>query len=160
YRWPGSPPAASATSSPRCVPWGTRSPACSAPSPTVTSGSARDVTSGRTQTKGKPMINRTPVVTTLRVVPVAGHDGMLLTLSGAHGPYFTRNLLILRDSDGRTGVGEVPGGAAIQRTLEEARRLVEGRSIGDHHAVLADIRTAFGDRDAGGRGAQTFDLRV
>ncbi len=33
---------------------------------------------------------------------------MLLNLSGAHGPYFTRNLLILTDSSGRTGVGEVP----------------------------------------------------
>lgn len=31
----------------------------------------------------------TPVVTDLRVIPVAGHDSMLLNLSGAHGPYFT-----------------------------------------------------------------------
>lgn len=103
---------------------------------------------------------RTPVVTEMRVVPVAGHDDMLLNLSGAHGPFFTRNLVILTDSEGRTGVGEVPGGGAIQRTLEDARTIVEGRSVGAHHAVLADMRTAFADRDAGGRGAQTFDLRV
>ena len=32
----------------------------------------------------------TPVVTELTVVPVAGHDSMLLNLSGAHGPFFTR----------------------------------------------------------------------
>ena len=37
----------------------------------------------------------------MRVVPIAGHDGMLLNLSGAHGPFFTRNLLILNDSDGQ-----------------------------------------------------------
>src|SRR5881628_1545544 len=104
--------------------------------------------------------SRTPVVTAMRVVPIAGHDGMLLNLSGAHGPFFTRNLLILNDSDGNVGVGEVPGGEAIRRTLEDARRIVEGRSIGDHHAVLADIRTTFADRDAAGRGTQTFDLRV
>ena len=104
--------------------------------------------------------SRTPVITEMRVVPVAGHDSMLLNLSGAHGPFFTRNLVILKDSHGNTGVGEVPGGAAIQRTLTEARALVEGRGIGSHHAVLADIRRTFGDRDAGGRGAQTFDLRV
>jgi glucarate dehydratase len=104
--------------------------------------------------------SRTPVITEMRVVPVAGHDSMLLNLSGAHGPFFTRNLVILKDSHGNTGVGEVPGGAAIQRTLTDARALVEGRGIGDHHAVLADIRRTFGDRDAGGRGAQTFDLRV
>ncbi|MDF2827236.1 MAG: D-glucarate dehydratase [Mycobacterium sp.] len=107
-----------------------------------------------------PGTGRTPVVTEMRVVPVAGHDSMLLNLSGAHGPFFTRNLVVVTDSSGNTGVGEVPGGAAIARTLEDARGLVEGRSIGDYHAVLNDIRRTFGDRDAGGRGAQTFDLRV
>jgi glucarate dehydratase len=101
-----------------------------------------------------------PIVTEMRVIPIAGRDGMLLNLSGAHGPFFTRNLVILKDSAGRTGVGEVPGGAPIQRTLEDARAIVEGRGIGAYHAVLADMRRAFGDRDAGGRGAQTFDLRV
>lgn len=103
---------------------------------------------------------RTPIVTEMRVVPIAGHDSMLLNLSGAHAPYFTRNLVIIKDSDGNTGVGEVPGGAAIERTLTEARSLVEGRGIGAYNNVLGDIRRSFADRDAGGRGAQTFDLRV
>jgi glucarate dehydratase len=85
---------------------------------------------------------------------------MLMNLSGAHGPFFTRNLLILTDSDGNTGVGEVPGGEPIRGTLEDARTIITGRSIGDHHAILNDMRRAFADRDAGGRGAQTFDLRV
>ncbi|MFI8992625.1 glucarate dehydratase [Streptomyces sp. NPDC053542] len=102
----------------------------------------------------------TPVVTAMRVIPVAGQDSMLLNLSGAHAPYFTRNLVLLTDSEGRTGVGEVPGGEGIRTTLEEARDLVVGRSVGDPHAVLRSIRERFGDRDAGGRGAQTFDLRV
>ena len=55
-------------------------------------------------------LTSTPTVTDLRVIPIAGRDSMLLNLSGAHGPFFTRNLLILTDSDGRTGIGEVPGG--------------------------------------------------
>lgn len=101
-----------------------------------------------------------PVVTAMRVVPVAGRDSMLLNLSGAHAPYFTRNLVVLTDSEGRTGVGEVPGGEGIRATLEEAGDLVVGSRIGDHHAVLAAIRSRFADRDAAGRGAQTFDLRV
>ena len=101
-----------------------------------------------------------PVVREMTVIPVAGHDSMLLNLSGAHGPFFTRNLVLLTDSDGHTGVGEVPGGEPIQRTLEDARAIVTGRSIGDHNAVLNDMRRTFTDRDAGGRGAQTFDLRV
>jgi len=97
----------------------------------------------------------TPVVRDMTVIPIAGHDSMLLNLSGAHGPYFTRNLVILTDSDGTTGVGEVPGGEPIRRTLEDARALITGRSIGDYHAVLNDMRRTFADRDAAGRGRRT-----
>ncbi|OZD85948.1 glucarate dehydratase [Rhodococcus sp. 05-339-2] len=102
----------------------------------------------------------TPVVSEMRVIPIAGHDDMLLNLSGAHAPYFTRNLVVLTDSDGRTGVGEVPGGEAIRQTLEDARVLVEGKGVGHYNAILAEMRRAFADRDSGGRGAQTFDLRI
>jgi len=101
-----------------------------------------------------------PVVRTLRVVPVAGRDSMLLNLSGAHAPFFTRNLVIVGDSAGRTGVGEVPGGEKIRQTLEDAAALVVGRPVGALQAVLADVRKRFADRDAGGRGLQTFDLRT
>lgn len=85
---------------------------------------------------------------------------MLLNLSGAHAPFFTRNLLILTDSSGHTGIGEVPGGEKIRQTLEDATDLVVGQSIGHVQAVLAQMRTRFADRDAGGRGLQTFDLRT
>ncbi|QHE88187.1 glucarate dehydratase [Hydrogenophaga sp. BPS33] len=102
----------------------------------------------------------TPRVTDLRVIPVAGRDSMLLNLSGAHAPFFTRNLLILTDSAGRTGLGEVPGGEKIRQTLEDARGLVVGQPIGAHQRVLQRLQTQFADRDAGGRGLQTFDLRT
>jgi glucarate dehydratase len=102
----------------------------------------------------------TPVVTSLTVIPVAGRDSMLLNLSGAHGPFFTRNLLLLTDSAGRTGVGEVPGGEKIRQTLEDARPLVLGQAIGAHQGLLARIQQTFADRDTGGRGLQTFDLRT
>ncbi|MEN9587365.1 MAG: glucarate dehydratase, partial [Pseudomonadota bacterium] len=102
----------------------------------------------------------TPTVIGLRVIPVAGHDSMLMNLSGAHGPFFTRNILILTDSAGRTGVGEVPGGEKIRKTLEDATELVVGQNIGNVQAVLTNMRTQFADRDAGGRGLQTFDLRT
>jgi glucarate dehydratase len=102
----------------------------------------------------------TPRVTELQVIPVAGRDSMLLNLSGAHGPFFTRNIVILTDNAGRTGVGEVPGGEKIRQTIEDARGLVVGRSIGDHLRILQQARDLFADRDTGGRGLQTFDLRV
>ncbi len=102
----------------------------------------------------------TPRITALEVIPVAGRDSMLLNLSGAHGPFFTRNLLVLTDSAGNTGVGEVPGGESIRRTLEEARPLVLNQPLGARLAVLREVQQRFADRDAGGRGQQTFDLRT
>ena len=106
------------------------------------------------------MSSPTPVVTSLRVVPVAGRDSMLLNLSGAHGPFFTRNLVIATDNAGHTGVGEVPGGEKIRKTLEESAALVVGQPIGDVQRLLRTVRETFADRDAGGRGLQTFDLRT
>ncbi|MDH4608361.1 glucarate dehydratase [Pseudomonas sp. BN102] len=104
--------------------------------------------------------NGTPRITELTVVPVAGQDSMLLNLSGAHGPYFTRNVVILKDNAGHVGVGEVPGGEAIRQTLEDARTLLVGQSIGHYQRLLNQVRQAFADRDSGGRGLQTFDLRI
>ena len=69
----------------------------------------------------KVVLRESPLVTEMSVIPVAGHDSMLLNLSGAHGPFFTRNIVILKDNAGNTGVGEVPGGARIRQTLEDAR---------------------------------------
>jgi glucarate dehydratase len=102
----------------------------------------------------------TPKVTRLQAIPVAGRDSMLMNLSGAHGPFFTRNLLVLTDSTGHSGVGEVPGGEKIRQTLEDAAASVIGRPIGQLQQVLQEVQRNFADRDAGGRGQQTFDLRT
>lgn len=104
--------------------------------------------------------SRTPIITELKVIPVAGHDSMLFNLSGAHAPFFTRNIVILKDNAGHTGVGEVPGGENIRKTLEDARALLIGQSIGQYNNILTKIRKKFADRDMGGRGLQTFDLRI
>ncbi|WP_175639210.1 glucarate dehydratase [Metabacillus schmidteae] len=101
-----------------------------------------------------------PVIKEMTVIPVAGHDSMLLNLSGAHAPYFTRNIVILKDNNGNTGVGEVPGGEKIRQTLEDAKSLVVGQSIGTYNNILNKVRSQFADRDSSGRGLQTFDLRI
>ena len=105
-------------------------------------------------------MSQAPVIIEMRVIPVAGRDGMLLNLSGAHAPFFTRNLLLLNDSAGHSGVGEVPGGEKIRQTLEDARELVLGQPIGQVQAVMRSMQQRFAERDAGGRGQQTFDLRT
>ena len=101
-----------------------------------------------------------PTITELQVIPVAGEDSMLLNLSGAHGRFFTRNVVILKDSAGNTGLGEVPGGEKIRRTIEDARPLIVGMTLGEYNNVLNAMRKTFADRDSGGRGLQTFDLRT
>jgi len=113
----------------------------------------------QTEISGAPVAGA-PVVTAMQVIPVAGRDSMLLNLSGAHAPFFTRNIVILTDNAGHTGVGEVPGGEKIRKTLEESAALVVGQPIGDVQRLLRTVRETFADRDAGGRGLQTFDLRT
>ncbi|MBX9998924.1 glucarate dehydratase [Priestia sp. Y58] len=102
----------------------------------------------------------TPQIIDMQVIPVAGYDSMLLNLSGAHSPFFTRNIVILKDSTGSTGVGEVPGGENIRQTLEDAKTFIVGQSIGNYNNILNIVRKKFGDRDMAGRGLQTFDLRT
>ena len=101
-----------------------------------------------------------PTITKLQVIPVAGQDSMLLNLSGAHGTFFTRNIVILTDSAGNTGLGEVPGGEKIRQTIEDAGPLLIGKTLGEYNNILNAMRKAFADRDTGGRGLQTFDLRT
>ncbi|WP_206208440.1 glucarate dehydratase [Vibrio sp. H11] len=101
-----------------------------------------------------------PVIENMLVIPVAGHDSMLLNLSGAHAPYFTRNIVIMEDNSGNIGLGEVPGGESIRKTLEDARGFIIGRGLGEYKNIMNQVRHAFAERDAGGRGLQTFDLRT
>ncbi len=96
----------------------------------------------------------------MRVIPVAGSDSMLLNLSGAHSPYFTRNVVLLTDDAGRTGAGEVPGGARIRQVLEDAATAILGCPIASYLEILQTMRNRFADQDKGGRGLQTFDLRI
>lgn len=101
----------------------------------------------------------TPTIAKIEIYPVAGRDSMLLNLSGAHAPYFTRNIIILTDSSGNQGIGEVPGGQKITKGLEDVKSLVEGASIGNYKNILTAVRNALGDeKDL--RGNQTFDLRT
>ena len=107
---------------------------------------------------GRKMI---PVVEKMEVFPVAGHDCMELNLSGAHAPYFTRNIVILTDSNGVEGVGEVPGGEKITNALEQVKDLVIGTSIADYKQTLNKVRKWLDENIKDDvRGLQTFDLRT
>jgi glucarate dehydratase len=101
-----------------------------------------------------------PTVESVEVVPVAGYDSMLLNLSGAHSPFFTRNVVIVTDDAGRIGLGEVPGGESIRATIEDAGALFLGQPIAMFRSLLRAAAARYRDRDSAGRGSQTFDLRT
>ena len=101
-----------------------------------------------------------PTVARVEVIPVAGHDSMLLNLSGAHGPFFTRTVVVVTDSAGRVGVGEAPGGEPIRRTAEAAGEHLIGRSIARFGRALREIGAGYAVLDQRGRGPQTFDQRI
>jgi glucarate dehydratase len=102
-----------------------------------------------------------PRIVKMDIYPVAGRDSMVLNLSGAHAPFFTRNIVILEDSSGNLGVGEVPGGERITKALEDVKGLVLDTSIAEYKATLNKIR-AWLEKNIQNdvRGLQTFDLRV
>lgn len=102
----------------------------------------------------------TPLATQVTVVPVAGQDSMLLNLSGAHGPYFTRNIVLIQDSAGHQGIGEVPGGEPIRQEIERLGKLITGQPIGHYNELLSRCREATLGREDDRRGTQTFDLRT
>ena len=101
----------------------------------------------------------TPVVTDMQVIPVAGYDSMLMTLSGAHAPWFTRNLVILKDSSGNTGIGEIHGGDYTCEALRSCVPLVVGQPIGKYRAILDTIhKNTKKAKEDDGEGIQTLDI--
>lgn len=102
-----------------------------------------------------------PVITDMKVIPVAGYDSMLLSLSGAHAPWFTRNLVLLTDSTGNTGIGEVHGGETTAKALESYIPLVVGREIGDYKNIVQAVRNGgyrIGGKEGGNRSLDGLDL--
>ncbi|CAM3626768.1 glucarate dehydratase [Rouxiella silvae] len=103
-----------------------------------------------------------PIITDMQVIPVAGHDSMLLNIGGAHGAYFTRNIVILKDSAGNTGVGEAPGGEVIYKTLIDVVPQIKGKELARMNSLVHEIHVGnqSSDFDSFGKGAWTFELRV
>ena len=103
-----------------------------------------------------------PVITDMKVIPVAGHDSMLLNIGGAHNAYFTRNIVVLTDNAGYTGIGEAPGGEVIYQTLVKAIPMVLGQEVARLNKVVQQVHKGnqAADFDTFGKGAWTFELRV
>ena len=104
--------------------------------------------------------NGTPVVTGMQVIPVAGYDSMLLSLSGCHAPLFARNIVLITDSAGHTGIGETHGGDKITAALESYKELVIGRPIGQWRRIVYELGHGRAvDPYQDGEGLQRLDLK-
>ena len=105
----------------------------------------------------------TPKVKSMTVYPIAGYDSALLTLSGCHSPYFTRNVVVLEDETGNKGIGEIHGGEAITEMLESYKPMVIGAEIADYRKVITEIRAkgqkAKGDTGEGLQGLNISNLK-
>lgn len=100
-----------------------------------------------------------PKITSLKVVPVAGFDSMLLTLSGAHAPLFTRNIIIVTDDSGNEGIGEIHGGDDIAKMLTSYESIIIGRPISEYRGILNDVRkNGWRAENDSGQGLQELDL--
>ncbi|MEJ7138006.1 enolase C-terminal domain-like protein [Amphibiibacter pelophylacis] len=108
------------------------------------------------------MLHSSPTIVSMRVIPVAGHDSMLLNIGGAHGPFFTRNIVVLTDSAGHTGLGEAPGGAVIEKAMCQAEPLLIGQPIARVKRLVQQIHGHHQQSDFAtlGGGAWTFQLKV
>lgn len=105
------------------------------------------------------MSSKTPSIVKMQVIPLAGQDSMLLTLSGAHAPFFTRNLVVLTDNSGHTGVGEIHGGTYTQAQLESFIPLVAGREIGAYRSVIGELeKISSAPHGDGGEGLQRLNI--
>lgn len=104
-------------------------------------------------------MSNSPIITDMKVIPVAGYDSMLMTLSGAHAPCFTRNLVILQDSSGHQGIGEIHGGDYTCDCLNSVKPLVEGKEIGQYRSILQNIhKLSDKSNDVKGEGIQRLDI--
>ena len=70
-------------------------------------------------------------------------------------------LLFLKDSTGKLGVGEVPGGEKIRAALEASKELVLGTTLGEYKNTLLKVKSYLSAEHCDDcRGCQTFDLRT
>lgn len=101
----------------------------------------------------------TPIITAMQVIPVAGYDSMLMTLSGAHAPFFTRNIVIITDSSGHIGIGEIHGGDYTCKSLKNCIPLVLGKPIAAYRSILNSIhRASRHSEEDDGEGIQGLDI--
>jgi glucarate dehydratase len=95
----------------------------------------------------------------MKITPIALGDPPLLNAAGLHAPYALRTVVELVTEDGMTGLAEVPGSAAVDAVLEEARPLVVGADPRNWHGTRERMAAHFKPEASAARGDAPWDGR-
>jgi len=98
-------------------------------------------------------------ITEMHITPIALGDPPLLNAAGLHAPYALRTVVELLTDCGITGLAEVPGSAAVDKVLAEAREVVIGADPRNWNALRAALAAHFQPESSTARGDAPWDQR-
>jgi glucarate dehydratase len=87
------------------------------------------------------------MISELRVTPIAIADPPLRNAAGLHAPYALRVILEVIDNAGVYGLGEIPGGAAVEADLRSVTPALIGMDPWNLSAIAARIEAHFAGAD-------------
>ena len=95
----------------------------------------------------------------MHITPIALGDPPLLNAAGLHAPYALRTVVELLTDNGLTGLAEVPGSAAVDAVLAEAREVVIGADPLNWNRLKALLSGHFKPETTAARGDTPWDQR-
>lgn len=105
-------------------------------------------------------IRKGPRIREIHITPIATVDPPLLNAAGLHAPYALRTVVELVTDDGISGISEIPGTLAIDRSLEAAKSLLIGLDPFDLNRISDTLVAHFGTDSAAERGLTPWDQRT
>jgi glucarate dehydratase len=100
-----------------------------------------------------------PKIAEMSVTPIAVTDPPLLNAGGLHAPYALRTIIELVTDDGVSGVSEIPGEAATNAALDDARDVILGADPFQLNSIRLALEGRFAGRETERRGDNPWDER-
>lgn len=82
-------------------------------------------------------------ITDLVVTPIAFTDPPLLNAAGLHAPYALRIIIEVKTDENISGVGEIAGGSAALKSLEQAKNFIVGMDPFERNRIKIAIEKGF-----------------
>lgn len=98
-------------------------------------------------------------IISIRITPIAVGDPPLLNAAGLHAPYALRTIIEVETKAGITGISEIPGSAAVNRSLSEVSLQLIGGDVFKFNIIRQRIVDFFKKENADRRGNKPWDQR-